>query len=118
MDKEPDDWSWLAFQNEETGELPGERLGISPLAVPVAFELENGYLKFLWQAYNWDFISGRTSLDRKASANGALDRFVRLKTPRQVLSFAERYGPLRLCEAHSQPLSHDPMCFKTYPTRE
>lgn len=73
-----------------TGSLP-----FSPLVIPWHTALAGDEL--FWE----DLASRRTM----ATDQGALDAFVRIKKPNDVLSFARRYGPLGLCE-HGKPPWH------------
>lgn len=76
-----------------TGYLP-----FNQLTIPQHIGLAGNYI------YYWDDLDNdyqRSQVD----ATGALDTFVRIKIPEQILSFAQRYGPLGLCK-HGRPPMH------------
>ena len=66
----------------------------------------------------------RARLVGAADTRTVLDGFLGLATgtPQDIVAFAERYGPLLLCQAHGHPLAHcrstnlaTPYCFLTRP---
>lgn len=92
-----------AILNMEAADMTDEskhiRMGLLPfgqLLVPRHIDLAGNSL------YYWDDIDYSRN---KVDARRALDAFIRIKTPDDILRFARRYGPLGLCK-HGLPPMH------------
>lgn len=80
-------------------------LPVAGLQVPPYLEIRDDELYWAWVEPGT--IKGELSFDRYgASPDGLLDEFLKIKDGSGVLRFAERYGPLGLCE-HGLPASHN-----------
>ena len=77
----------------KTGALP-----FGKLSIPGHYGFDGNNLYF------WDDPKDDPKRN-KVYVTGALDKFIKIKKPEDIVSFAERYGPLKLCE-HGFPSMH------------
>ena len=94
------------------GLLGSPRIPVAKAAVPDVVRLIPSE-EALWWAVKREGSLTTNSLHAPISSrrdsHGMLDSFLQIKTPKDVLSFAERFGVLGLCE-QGLPASHDGEC--------
>lgn len=101
----------LAAMVDEHGRI-GAGFGIpsSRLRVPRYVGLDEQGQGLLWSDQAFD--GGRESSGYASGTidtSGVLDAFVRVHDANGVLRFADKFGPLEICERHGLPSSHHPL---------
>ena len=94
----------MAEMVDREGLLGGSAPPVQGSWVPQHFELEGGVLR--WAEFDKDPTK---EWPHEVPSQGALDAFLRIGSERDVLRFAQKWGPLMLC-GHNQPCSHRRTC--------
>ncbi len=103
----------------------GRPLDLPKLRVPNFLCLDQPQSRLLWVASTMEELQGGDSEHGGSALHQArqpdarlLDRFIGLvdATPLQLLKFAQRWGPLHICEAHQLPVSHRSDRFRDSPS--
>ncbi|MEX2375396.1 MAG: hypothetical protein WD942_07385 [Dehalococcoidia bacterium] len=100
-------WQLAGFANIADGILGVPTLTLGETLVPTVVEVTGAETPEV-AGLVWSFHPqpGHPERPRRASSDGMLDAFVRLRTPADVLKFGRRYGVLGLCE-HLKPATHN-----------
>ena len=89
-------------RSDDDGRLGAPLIFQSPSSVPARLELADGHLQWWWWHPDRPEDGGREQASR-----GALDEFIAIKSDRDVLRFAGKFGVLGIC-SHDVPASHNP----------
>lgn len=85
--------------------LDGSKFPTAALQIPSDFEIRGDHLYWAWHGFEAGASMG-PFVPRYVSPDGMLDRFIGIRTSRDVIGFVRRYGVLGICE-HGVPASHN-----------